>query len=177
MAEVRRRRKVLLRMVGQVNEIEARFWAKVDVREDDECWPWLASTCRGGYGQFGLGHGKLTRAHRYVWSLTNGPIPEGLWVLHSCDSPSCCNPSHLFAGTRQANVDDMCSKRRHWAHKGLPGNRGVENGRAKLVDADVLRIRHRFACGESQTRIARDFPVSRNKIGQIVRRESWTHVP
>lgn len=163
-------------MVGLVNEIETRFWAKVDVRGPDECWPWLASTARG-YGQFGLGDGTLTRAHRYAWSLANGPVPEGLWVLHSCDNRPCCNAAHLFVGTRQANVDDMCSKRRHWAHKGMSGNQGIRNGRAKLVDADVLRIRERFARGESQSRIALDFPVGRIKIGHIVRRESWTHLP
>lgn len=156
--------------------VEVRFWSKTDVRGPEECWPWLASTARGGYGQFAIRHGSLTPAHRYAWTLANGPIPDGLWVLHSCDNPPCCNPAHLFLGTQQDNVDDMCSKRRHWAHKGMSGNRGTKNGRAKLNDADVHLIRHRFACGESQSRIALDYPVSRIKIGHIVRRESWSHL-
>lgn len=71
---------------------------------------------------------------------------------------------------------DMVAKRRHWAHRGDPGLRGEANGRVKLKTAQVLEIRERYKSGETQTRIALDYPVGRVKIGQIVRGESWQYV-
>ena len=55
-----------------------------------------------------------TRAHRIAWTKANGPIPEGLNVLHHCDNPPCVRPSHLFLGTQQDNMDDMNAKDRHY---------------------------------------------------------------
>lgn len=70
-----------------------------------ECWLWQASTNSDGYGQFQL-YGRPWRAHRASWTLHIGPIPEGLHVLHSCDTPLCINPSHLRLGTHQENMQD-----------------------------------------------------------------------
>jgi len=99
-----------------------RFWGKVDRRRDDECWPWTASVTRHGYGQIMVGaygtgsRPRPLRANRVAWELTHGPIPDGLWVLHSCDNPSCCNPSHLFLGTQTENMRDAADKGRTRGH-------------------------------------------------------------
>lgn len=84
------------------------FWAKVDRRGPDECWEWTTGRERYGYG-----HSVLGTASRVAWELTNGPIPDGQRVLHSCDNPPCCNPRHLFLGTQLDNVRDMMAKGRH----------------------------------------------------------------
>lgn len=55
--------------------------------------------------------------HRLVWEAINGPIPEGMVVMHRCDNPACYRLDHLQLGTQADNLADMCSKRRHWAHK------------------------------------------------------------
>lgn len=153
---------------------EDRFWAKVDVRGEDECWVWTASVAGGGYGQFGLRHGKTVPAHRLSWEMANGTIPDGLWILHRCDNKPCVNPNHLFLGTRQDNVDDMMAKGRHW----IRPCKGEQNGRAKLTDAQVKEIRARWATGvESQSAIARDYPmISRIKVSEICRGKAWAHV-
>ena len=75
----------------------------------DQCWPWTGPTLRDGYGQFNVG-GTSYRAHRVAWELTNGPIPDGLEVLHACDNPPCCNPAHLSVGTHAENVADAKRK-------------------------------------------------------------------
>jgi hypothetical protein len=99
-----------------------------------------------------------------------------MWVLHRCDNPPCVNPAHLFLGTRQDNVDDMVRKRRHWAHRGVPGVRGERHGSAKLRAADVQQIRQRVAAGEVQQRVAEAYGVSRRLVGMIARRQVWGHL-
>lgn len=84
----------------------ADFWSRVDVRGPDECWPWMNAKTPNGYGTVYFG-GRMVGAHRVSWELTHGPIPDGLFVLHHCDNPPCCNPAHLFTGTHTDNVRDM----------------------------------------------------------------------
>ena len=90
-----------------------RFWAKVDRSGGpDACWPWTAGRYRAGYGHFRI-NGKMERAHRVAWVLLRGPIPEGQDVLHTCDSPPCCNAErHHFLGTDLDNAADRVAKGR-----------------------------------------------------------------
>lgn len=83
--------------------LEERFWSKVDVRDDVECWPWTASTNGVGYGQFFL-NGRLVKAHRLAYELVVAEIPEGLQVDHLCGNRACCNPGHMELVTLVENV-------------------------------------------------------------------------
>ena len=71
----------------------------------------VGKTVSGGYGQIRRGD-KILRAHRYVWTVVNGPIPDGLHVLHTCDNPPCINIAHLWLGTNADNVADRTAKGR-----------------------------------------------------------------
>jgi len=95
-----------------------RFWSKVDVKEPSECWEWQASINKNGYGAFKF-DGWMRPASRISWLITNGEIPEGMSVCHKCDNRSCVNPSHLFLGTHQDNMDDMNRKGRYVSGQAL----------------------------------------------------------
>lgn len=85
-------------------EIRARFWMKVRVAPANECWEWLASRDRHGYGKFKPVSRTWTLAHRASYRLHVGPIPDGLVLDHLCRNTSCVNPGHLEAVTQVENM-------------------------------------------------------------------------
>jgi len=128
------------------------------------CWVWMGALLPKGYG-----HSAFGRPHRIAWSAYRGAIPDGLWVLHRCDVPSCCNPDHLFLGTNQDNVDDKVRKGR----AKTKSQRGTSNGFAKLSDDIVKHIRQ---SGLPNWEIAKALNVSRPTISRVRRGLSWVHV-
>ena len=96
----------------------AKKWAafkqepiKLGTDYDDCCWEWL-QTDKYRYGRF-YACRHSWKVHRLSWVTYNGPIPEGLHVLHSCDNPPCWRPSHLFLGTQKDNIQDCIAKGRN----------------------------------------------------------------
>ena len=119
--------------------IEQRFWKKV--YKTSGCWFWIASTDELGYGLFGLGGKLVKRAHVASWMLYNGPIEQGLIVMHKCDTPGCVRPSHLQVGTHKQNTQDAARK----------GNMGLRSPR---------RIGNRFKCGHLAIGLnCRQYPI------------------
>lgn len=89
-----------------------RFSAKTTYNKETGCLEWNGSLNNSGYGNFWL-EGTSDKAHRVSWTLTNGEIPEGLFVLHKCDNPKCVNTDHLFLGTAKDNALDRKAKGRN----------------------------------------------------------------
>jgi hypothetical protein len=144
--------------------VAKRFWAKVH-KTINFCWLWEASCNRKGYGYFRF-RGMSWLAHRVAWVLCFGEIPDGLDVLHTCDTPPCVRPSHLFLGNDADNVADKVAKDRH--------TRGELNSH-KLTTEEVLLIRSlhgRFTMAV----LARIFGVAASQIFNIVHRRNWRHV-
>lgn len=142
----------------------ARYLAPIN---ENGCINWTGATNKWGYGKVGGSSGTIA-AHRFAWEQANGPITDGLWVLHKCDNRLCCNPDHLFLGTVQDNMDDCCEKQRQ--------ARGSKQGSHKLSEELVAAIRDSYARGETQTRLAGTYGVRQTTISRIVRGDSWKHV-
>jgi hypothetical protein len=113
-------------------------------------------------------NGTPALAHRHAWSLTHGPIPDGMIVMHACDNPPCVNPAHLRIGTQRDNVADMHEKGR--------GNRGSVNGQAKLNEADVQLIRLWLALGVPQKELRTFYGISAGTMSSLANRKTWRHV-
>lgn len=77
-----------------------------------DCIEWLGPPTNSGYGQLTVDK-RHWMAHRYAWTQVNGPIPEGMIVMHTCDNKLCVNPEHLRLGTHHDNMADMVAKGRH----------------------------------------------------------------
>lgn len=90
---------------------------KIVVNKETGCWEWSGSKSYYGYGVFYF-EKRSWSVHRLMYEYANGYIEQDKsathktekCVLHKCDNPCCCNPSHLFIGTRADNVRDMADK-------------------------------------------------------------------
>ncbi len=90
-----------------------KFWSLVKIAAPDECWEWQGNINDSvGYGVLSF-NGKHVYSHRLAHELTNGKIPDGMHILHSCDIPRCCNPALLRIGTPQENVKDRDNRKRN----------------------------------------------------------------
>lgn len=76
--------------------------SKVD-QQAEGCWLWTAYRTRLGYGRVRF-QGRVQEAHRAVWILHRGDIPDGLHLDHLCFVPSCVNPDHLEPVTPTVNA-------------------------------------------------------------------------
>jgi len=147
-----------------------RFWNKVN--KTNGCWLWTAMKVNRNketYGRFWF-HGKLMLAHRMAWELTNGPIPEGLDVLHKCDTPLCVRPEHLFLGTMNDNIQDAITKGKI---NGNPMYRGESRYNHKVNESQVKEIRNLRANGLSWEKLAVQFGMSSRGIRNICNGHSW----
>lgn len=116
-----------------------RFWENVEIKGPDDCWLWIGSKSMPNkigerYGKFCIYDGKTVniRSHRFSYMLAHGRIPDGLVIMHTCDTTLCANPTHLKAGTQLENAQDMKRKDRV-AH-------GTSHYDSKLNENQVLEI-------------------------------------
>lgn len=137
----------------------------------DECWEWQGARLRAGYGNFAL-RKKWYKAHRVAYELAHGPVPDGMWVLHRCDNPPCCNPAHLRLGTPKDNSADMVEKGRATTHLATLA-RGTKNFNAKLTPDAVRAIK---SCDEPGVVLAERYGVSPSAISAIRVGRTWGHV-
>jgi hypothetical protein len=135
-----------------------RFMSHVEIT--NQCWLWKSGKNRRGYGKSNKGS-KMITAHRLSYELFIDEIPDGLFVCHTCDIPSCVRPAHLWLGTTQDNKFDQLEK---------------DRGGKKLNTKNVIQIRKLSNEGMGSQKIAYLFNVSCSAITNIIKRRIWKHV-
>ncbi len=94
---------------ANIKPLAVRYWAKVDKRGPDECWPWLGNKNRHGYGQIYPGADRAKRpgatmfAHHVALELAGVEVPPGMVRDHICRRRDCQNPAHLRVVTQRFN--------------------------------------------------------------------------
>lgn len=144
-----------------------RFWKWVDIRGEDECWPWMSAISDSDYGLYRPYGSKIRfRAHRVALEQAIGPIGE-LLACHTCDNKRCCNPRHLYAGTHVDNGRDASERNQ------LADQSGEKNGNSKLTEKQVDEIRERIKAGDTNKAIAKEYGVHHATISLIRLGRSW----
>ena len=145
-----------------------RFWEKVD--KNGDCWLWTAAVDKDGYGVF-TNQGKYRKSHRFIYEAMFGAIPAENIICHTCDTPSCVNPTHLYLGTYKTNANDR--KRR-----GRDSNQsGERNHMAVLTRKSVREIRKLWADRRfTQAELASQFGVSRGCITGVIYNANWKEI-
>lgn len=141
----------------------AKFWSRVVVKSDFQCWIWTGRKGPRGYGRC-VYNGQSTGAHRIAFQLVVGDIPDGLLIRHSCDNPSCCNPRHLLPGTAKQNAGDAVERGRVAS--------GARNGKSKLTPQQVIEIKtnpHGLKLGK----LAEKFGVSKATVSLVRSGQRW----
>lgn len=152
-------------MARPYTPIPQRLWAKVD--KSGDCWEWLGSVGLNGYGYITAHHSQQFLVHREAWKIANGPIPDGLCVLHRCDNRKCVRLEHLFLGTDADNVRNMWNKGRGYV---VGGAKGEGHPGAKLTAAQVRQIR---GASSGSLAMARQYKISYSQLKNIRRGTSW----
>jgi hypothetical protein len=151
--------------------IPARLWKHVV--KGDGCWEWVGATTRG-FPVLTLtneqGVSTQRSARRVSYELHYGPLPAAARVLVTCENQMCIRPDHLQRAT-PAEVGRQQAEQGRTAH-----GAGVTS--AKLSEQQVREIRARYAAGGvSQTKLAKEFGLAQGTVGELLRRETWRHVP
>jgi hypothetical protein len=159
----------------------------------DGCWEWTGKVGKNGYGT--LVHAEKGKrnhllAHRVMYEIFIGPIPNGKFVCHTCDNRKCINPDHLWVGTHSENMKDAANKgripaigRKHTEEtkkkfklRSRPQKKGESSWLSKLKEYDVLRIREMLSKGIKQKYIMNEYGISRSCLYMISVRETWFHI-
>lgn len=136
-----------------------RFWEGIEKQSETGCWIWKDAKSKAGYGQFRV-NDKAIYAHRFSYELHNGSIPNGKHVCHTCDTPECNQPLHLFLGTHKINMEDAATKG-HFAKS--------------LTESDIKWIKKNHKPRQGAA-IARRFGVSTTAIYLILHGKNWKHI-
>jgi hypothetical protein len=164
-----------------------KFWDYVDKTPGQgptlDCWLWTRGRITSGYGNIYPSGGKQDYAHRVAYFLATGiKPPKGMDICHKCDNPPCVNPDHLYAGSRQDNVNDMKAKGRS-AKGDRNGSRkhperfrrGERHGMAILTEKTARWILKMYPT-MSISSIAKVIKRPYITVYQVVRHINWAHL-
>ena len=136
--------------------------------QQKECVAWRGRRDKDGYGHVKL-FGSNRLAHRAVWEVTYGAIPDKMCILHSCDTRSCINIHHLFLGNHKDNMSDMKKKNRQAYGERIKGS--------KLTTEHVKTILALYRAGDHTcVTLGKQFGVSNTSIWRILSGKLWRSI-
>lgn len=151
----------LIRLMKWVNKYQGT--------EPTECWLYDRMLNEDGYGHIKM-NGKTERANRASWMVFNGPIPDGLLVLHKCiGTPNCINPDHLYLGDQKQNIDDCIRQGRKVVLRG-------EDHASSVLTEDAVREIRPLKGVVSSEELAIKYGCSKSAIHGVWYGQNWKHV-
>ena len=150
-------------------DLDTRLKNNIKENMTTGCHEWTGLRNEFGYGIININK-KHIRVHRLIYKQAFGEIPEGMFICHHCDNPSCCNLSHLFLGSPKDNHQDMTYKNRQV----IP--LGEHNGKSKLNEIDMTAIKIQLKNKVEGALLARLFYVDKKTIYQIRDEKTWKHI-
>jgi hypothetical protein len=172
-AGIRYCKKCYIRKPSHRNVLDD-FWKYVTKTES--CWLWTGNIMSSGYGRFTY-KGKRWVTHVLSYTMHNGSIANGLYVLHKCDVPACVNPGHLFLGTQADNVLDMHQKGRARGMFRKGQNLGSSHPNAKFIEKQVKEIRQSYTGKRGErAQLAVKYNVTQPTISDILTGKTWRHI-
>ena len=145
------------------------FWKKINIKEPNQCWDWLGSVNKWGYGRPRF-MGELQYAHRLALKFAFPHLQtDGKVVMHICDNPRCCNPKHLLVGSHADNQADKYKKNRQ--------AKGEKNGFSCLTNEKVLEARKKYIPKVvTYQMLADEYGVCRDTMQKAIRGIYWGHI-
>ena len=137
------------------------------VETEDGCWEWQGSLFSIGYASVPKKFGGGGYGHRAMYGLVVAPIPNGMYVLHSCDNRKCINPAHLSLGTHLDNIKDMHSKNRQRGGS-MPNEK---NPYCHFSNEVINQIRADYKAGKPKRDIERQYGISETHYYRVVKME------
>lgn len=128
--------------------------------KENGCWFWVGAVNSSGYANKYF-NGRMETAHRISFQLHKGPIPDGLQVLHKCNTRRCVNPEHLFLGTQKENLLDMAKKGRTTSC---------------LTEEEVHEIKALRRSGKTLQAVGTTFGITKQTVHNIMTGKTWGHI-
>lgn len=163
MAKPKTKTAISSELLPKRKKLKSHFYDNCIPEPNSGCWLWEGPVYSNMYGYVEIRDERYS-AHRFSFELSNGQIPNNMFVCHACDNPICVNPEHLFLGSHNDNMLDKARKNR---------GKGERHPSARLTASDVLTIR---SDKRSHSMISKEYGIARQTVGDIKNRRRWGHL-
>lgn len=138
----------------------------IKYRDVEGCWVCTSHIWKNKKGYLRIERdGLTTTMSRYMYTKYVGDIPKGKIIRHTCDNPTCINPSHLLVGTYQDNSQDCISRNRICKGESSPFSK-LNRG----------NIRYILDSQKGARELGRLFKVAHTTIIRIRQNKKWKHI-